>query len=72
MDIAGCAAIVTGAASGLGAATAEHLARADAQVTLLDVNLDAARDVAAKIGALAIRCDVTQEASAREALAIAR
>ena len=50
MDITGHATIVTGAASGLGAATASDLARAGAQVACLDVNLDGARAVAAKIG----------------------
>ena len=43
MDIKGHAAVVTGGASGLGAATASELARAGASVTVLDVNLDGAR-----------------------------
>ena len=46
MDIKGHAAIVTGGASGLGAATADELARAGAKVACLDVNLDGARAVA--------------------------
>src|SRR5262249_56845922 len=46
MDIKGHAAIVTGGASGLGAATASELARAGARVACLDVNLDGARAVA--------------------------
>ena len=50
MDIKGHAAIVTGGASGLGAATADELARAGAKVACLDVNLDGARAVAEKIG----------------------
>jgi NAD(P)-dependent dehydrogenase (short-subunit alcohol dehydrogenase family) len=72
VEIAGCAALVTGAASGLGATTAAHLANAGAKVALLDVNVDAARDLAAKIDGVAIRCDVTQDASAAEAVAAAR
>jgi NAD(P)-dependent dehydrogenase (short-subunit alcohol dehydrogenase family) len=72
MDITGHAAIVTGAASGLGAATASDLARAGAQVACLDVNLDAARAVAAKIGGEAVQCDVTDAGQAATALAQAR
>ena len=44
MDPNGHAAIVTGAASGLGAETAAHLAKAGAKVALLDVNFDGARE----------------------------
>ena len=54
MDIKGHAAVVTGGASGLGAATASELARAGASVTVLDVNLDGARAVAEKIGGEAL------------------
>ena len=43
MDIRGHAAIVTGGASGLGAATADMLAEAGAKVAILDVNDDGAR-----------------------------
>jgi NAD(P)-dependent dehydrogenase (short-subunit alcohol dehydrogenase family) len=72
MDITGHAAIVTGAASGLGAATASDLARAGAQVACLDINTDAARAVAAKIGGEAVQCDVTDAGQAATALAQAR
>jgi NAD(P)-dependent dehydrogenase (short-subunit alcohol dehydrogenase family) len=72
MDITGHAAIVTGAASGLGAATASDLARAGAQVACLDINLDGARAVAAKIGGEAVQCDVTDAGQAATALAQAR
>ena len=69
MDIKGHAAIVTGGASGLGAATASELARAGARVTCLDVNLDGARAVAEKIGGEALYCDVTHAEQAAAALA---
>jgi NAD(P)-dependent dehydrogenase (short-subunit alcohol dehydrogenase family) len=72
MDIQGSAAIVTGGASGLGAATAELLAQDGAKVALLDVNIDGAREVAARIGGLAVRCDVTDEKGAADAIAEAR
>jgi NAD(P)-dependent dehydrogenase (short-subunit alcohol dehydrogenase family) len=72
MEIKGHAAVVTGGASGLGAATAEELARAGANVACLDVNLDGARAVAERIGGCAVRCDVTDGEQAAAALAQAR
>jgi NAD(P)-dependent dehydrogenase (short-subunit alcohol dehydrogenase family) len=72
MEIHGQAAIVTGAASGLGAETARALSRAGAKVALLDLNVDAAREVAASIGGLAVECDVVDQASAAAAIAAAR
>jgi NAD(P)-dependent dehydrogenase (short-subunit alcohol dehydrogenase family) len=72
MDIERHAAIVTGGASGLGAATAEVLAAAGAKVALVDINKDGARAVASQIGGLAIRCDVTDADSAVAALAEAK
>ena len=72
MDIKGHAAIVTGGASGLGAATAEMLAQAGAKVACLDINADGARAVAGKIGGLAVKCDVTSADEATAALAQAR
>src|ERR1700738_1412368 len=72
MDIKGHAAVVTGGASGLGAATAQELARAGAKVACLDINLDGARAVADKIDGLAVHCDVTSSDQAEAALAQAR
>jgi NAD(P)-dependent dehydrogenase (short-subunit alcohol dehydrogenase family) len=72
MDIKGHAAIVTGGASGLGAATAEMLAGAGAKVACLDINLAGAQAVAAKIGGIAVKCDVTSADDAVAALAQAR
>ena len=69
MELTGIAAVVTGAGSGLGAATARALAREGAKVALLDVNLDAARAVASEIGGLAIACDVTDAGHAEAAVA---
>jgi NAD(P)-dependent dehydrogenase (short-subunit alcohol dehydrogenase family) len=68
MDIKGHTAIVTGGASGLGAATAEVLAAAGAKVALLDVNLAAAEAVAKKVGGIAVQCDVTSDDGAQAAL----
>ena len=72
MDMKGHAAVVTGGASGLGAATAAELARAGVKVACLDVNLDGARAVAEKIGGCAVLCDVTKAEQAAAALAQAR
>jgi len=72
MDIKGHAALVTGAGSGLGAATARALAAAGAKVALLDINEGAAGAVAAEIGGLAIPCNVADAASAEAAVARAR
>lgn len=61
--------VVTGAGSGIGAATARAFAASGAEVALLDRDFDAAQSVAAGIGrhALALRCDVTDAASVRVA-----
>lgn len=72
MDVKGHAALVTGGGSGLGAATAAALAAAGAKVALLDVNLDAAKAHAEKIGGIAIKCDVSDSDSAVAAVNEAR
>lgn len=72
MRISGQSAIVTGAASGLGAATARALAEAGARVAVLDLDGDAAGRVAREIGGLAVACDVADAASAEQAVATAR
>jgi NAD(P)-dependent dehydrogenase (short-subunit alcohol dehydrogenase family) len=64
MEIKGQAAIVTGGASGLGAATARALAAAGAKVAIFDVNEKAAAEVAADIKGVAVTCDVADSASA--------
>ncbi|GIX25922.1 MAG: 3-hydroxyacyl-CoA dehydrogenase [Caldimonas sp.] len=68
MKIEGQAALVTGGASGLGAETARELARRGARVAVLDVNEAAAQAVAAEIGGLALRCDITDSGSVEAAL----
>jgi NAD(P)-dependent dehydrogenase (short-subunit alcohol dehydrogenase family) len=72
MQVKGHAAIVTGGASGLGAATARALAKAGAKVAVLDVNEAAGRAVAAEIGGVAVACDVADARSAEAAVAKAR
>ncbi|MBU3649394.1 MAG: SDR family NAD(P)-dependent oxidoreductase [Limnohabitans sp.] len=68
MDIQGKAALVTGGGSGLGEATARHLASLGARVAVLDMNLDNARKVAESIGGLAVACNVADAASMQAAI----
>lgn len=69
MQVEGVSAIVTGGASGLGAATARALAAAGAKVALFDLNEEAAAIVAREIGGIAVACDVSSAASAEAAIA---
>ncbi len=69
MKVQGIAALVTGAASGLGAATARALAEAGAKVALLDRNVEAAAVTAREIGGIALACDVADAGSAEVAVA---
>lgn len=59
VDLGGKAALVTGGASGIGRACAERLARAGARVTVLDLNGEAAREVAGAIGGEAVEADLS-------------
>ena len=68
MAINGQPAIVTGAGSGLGAATARALAAAGAKVAVLDVNEQAALKVANAIGGLVAPCDVASSEDVAKAL----
>jgi len=64
----GALAVVTGAGSGIGRATALALARRGARVVVVDVDSNAARDVAASIDGVARTLDVSDsEAMARVA-----
>jgi NAD(P)-dependent dehydrogenase (short-subunit alcohol dehydrogenase family) len=69
MRIEESCAIVTGAASGLGEATARHFAAQGAKVTLLDRDASRGAAVADEIGGDFIETDVTDEASVAEAIA---
>ncbi len=68
MEAKGQAAIVTGGASGLGAACARTLAAAGAKVAVIDVNQKAAAEVAIDINGIAIACDVADAAAAEAAI----
>lgn len=63
-------ALITGGASGIGAATARELTRAGAQVLIADLNLASAQSLASELpGAKAIHMDVTDAASIATAFA---
>jgi NAD(P)-dependent dehydrogenase (short-subunit alcohol dehydrogenase family) len=71
MQLKDQAAIVTGGASGLGAATARRLASLGARVAVCDLNAKLAETVATEIGGVAVACDVADAASAEAAVAAA-
>ena len=59
MNRSGQGAVVTGGGSGLGEATARALAAKGAKVALFDVSIDRANAVAAEIGGIAVKVDVS-------------
>ncbi|WP_136645988.1 GolD/DthD family dehydrogenase [Tabrizicola sp. YIM 78059] len=72
-SLTGKVAVVTGAASGIGAAIAEAFAAQGARVALLDLNEEAARKRAADLaGAVAFACNVTDPNSIAAAVAAVR
>ncbi|PTS95751.1 SDR family NAD(P)-dependent oxidoreductase, partial [Pseudomonas sp. HMWF006] len=60
--------IVTGGASGLGAATAELLVNAGAKVMLVDMNAEAVAAQAQRLGAQSVVADISNEAAAEAAV----
>jgi NAD(P)-dependent dehydrogenase (short-subunit alcohol dehydrogenase family) len=68
MEIAGGTAFVTGAGSGLGAATARALAAAGARVAIFDRDTVSGEAVAAEIGGQFFACDVADASSAERAV----
>ena len=70
MQIKNQIAMITGAGSGMGAATARYFAKAGIQVALLDRNIDAAKKVAEEFKGIAIACDVTDSANVESALTL--
>lgn len=68
----GIAAVVTGGASGLGAATARRLAAAGVKVTLFDMNVEQGEAIAEEIGGAFVAVDVTSNDSVKAGFAAAR
>ena len=68
MDITGASAIVTGAASGIGAAAARQLAAKGAIVIVADLQEERGTELAKEIGGAFVRVDVTDTAQIEEAV----
>jgi 2-hydroxycyclohexanecarboxyl-CoA dehydrogenase len=71
MRLEGKAALVTGGASGIGAATSRRLAAEGARVAIADVDVAGARQVAGELDGAAVEMDVADTASVRAGLAAA-
>jgi len=67
MDVSGIAAVVTGAASGLGEATARELARRGARVGVFDRDAERGEQVASEIGGIFCEVDVTSDEKVKAA-----
>jgi NAD(P)-dependent dehydrogenase (short-subunit alcohol dehydrogenase family) len=68
MEIKNTIAIVSGGASGMGAATARQLSKMGAKVAIFDKNIELAEKVATEIHGLAVDCDVTNAESVEAAV----
>ena len=69
LDLSGRRAVVTGAASGIGAACARRLAAAGAEVVVVDLSSDGARAVAEEVGGTALALDLGDMAAVEAASA---
>jgi len=72
MNIEGISAVVTGAASGLGEATARELAKRGAKVAIFDRDSEKGQKVASEIGGIFCEVDVTSDEKVAAAFARAR
>ena len=72
MELNGCAAVVTGGASGLGEATARALAAAGVKVAIFDMNAAKGEAVAADIGGVFCAVNVTSDESVDAGFVAAR
>jgi len=71
VDLNASSAIVTGGASGIGEACAHQLAALGSSVVVVDLQEDRGRAVAAEVGGLFVRCDITSEEVVAAAVAAA-
>jgi len=70
MNLKNVLAVITGGASGLGRAVAEHIIGAGGKAAILDLQ-EAGREVAEQIGAAFFKCDVAVEAQVKAAIGAA-
>lgn len=68
MKVSGTTALITGGGSGLGEATARHLAGKGAKVAILDLDSDRASAVADEIGGVAVTANVADESAVASAV----
>ncbi|MFF4417417.1 SDR family oxidoreductase [Streptosporangium sp. NPDC001559] len=68
MDLNGAAAVISGGASGLGEATARHLAAHGATVVVADLNEERGKLVAEEIGGVFVKTDVSDEQQVQAAV----
>jgi NAD(P)-dependent dehydrogenase (short-subunit alcohol dehydrogenase family) len=71
MQIKNSVFLVTGGASGLGAASARMAAENGAKVVIADLQAEAGENLARELGGRFIRCDVSSEADGKAAVALA-
>ena len=71
MQIRNSIFLVTGGASGLGAATARMAAENGAKVVIADMQQEAGEKLAQELGGRFVKCDVTSEADGKAAVAAA-
>ncbi|RXH06681.1 SDR family NAD(P)-dependent oxidoreductase [Bradyrhizobium vignae] len=71
MNIDGVAAIVTGGASGLGAATAERLSQAGAKIAIFDLNEPAGNETAGRLGGTFHTVNVADDKSVEDGMSAA-
>jgi meso-butanediol dehydrogenase / (S,S)-butanediol dehydrogenase / diacetyl reductase len=69
--LTGVHALITGAASGIGAASARRMAREGAQLLLADINGDGAKALADELGQASVQADVTRAADIERMLDVA-
>ena len=70
MNIQNKAAVITGAAGGIGSAVCRALAAKGAKVVVSDLNLEAAQALATEINGLAVQCDVSKESEIQNLVSV--
>ena len=68
MDLSATSSIITGGASGIGLATARHVASLGGRVVIADLNEEGGKAVAEELGGVFVRTDVSDEGQAQAAV----